>query len=310
MLSSDNLRALLGRIEAGPITRFAPAPTGHLHLGHLVNAIFVWGIARARGGRIVLRIEDHDRSRCRPEYEAALLEDLEWLGLEPDIGAVHEFRSGQLRYRQSDNGAAYQSALETLRRQGLIYACDCSRKDLAAIGGDPLNLETRYAGRCRSRELEERPGLGLRVRIDPGIESFDDLLLGPQEQEPDRQCGDLLLRDRLGNWTYQFAVVVDDLGQGISLIVRGEDLLDSTGRQLRLRRLLGGAAAPALLHHPLIRRPDGAKLSKGNRDTSIRELRAAGAKPAELLGRAAALAGLTNSTAPITAAELPRLFGY
>jgi glutamyl-Q tRNA(Asp) synthetase len=281
------------------VTRFAPAPTGYLHLGHLVNAIHVWGLARARGCRVLLRIEDHDRVRCRPEFEAALLEDLAWLGFEADAPLE----------RQSDHPARYEAALRTLRERGhRLYVCDCSRKDLAREGGDVPDRETPYSGRCRDRGLSLEPGRGLRLVLAPGEERFTDLILGPQRQDPSRQCGDLLLRDRLGNWTYQFAVVVDDLAQGIDLVIRGEDLLESTGRQLRLASLLGRAAPPRYAHHPLIRHPSGEKLSKANRDTALRELRAAGRSPADLLGRAAALAGLIPAPAPLTATDLPSLF--
>ncbi len=266
-----------------PITRFAPAPTGYLHLGHLVNAIHVWGLARARGGRVLLRIEDHDRQRCRPEFEAALLEDLAWLGFEPDRPPE----------RQSDHSARYESALAALRKAGHhLYVCDCSRKDLAREGGDVPDRETPYSGRCRGRGLAMAPGRGLRLALAPGEERFTDLLLGPQRQDPSRQCGDLLLLDRLGNWTYQFAVVVDDLADGVDLVIRGEDLLQSTGRQIRLASLLGRTVPPRFAHHTLIRHPGGEKLSKANRDTSVRELRAAGHSAAALLGRAAAMAGL------------------
>jgi glutamyl-tRNA synthetase/glutamyl-Q tRNA(Asp) synthetase len=304
------ISALARLVPARPLTRFAPAPTGYLHLGHLVNAVFVWGLARARGGRVILRVEDHDRQRCRPEYEAALLEDLEWLGLYPDLGTPDELRRGPSPFRQSDNSLAYEAMLGTLRARGLVYACDCSRRDLAVVAGDPLNRETPYSGRCRERGLAEAPGRGLRLRVDPGTEAFVDLLLGPCLQDPAGQCGDLLLRDRMGNWTYQFAVVVDDVREGVDLIIRGEDLLDSTGRQLLLRRLLGGEGVPVFIHHPLIRKGTGEKLSKANRDTSIRELRAAGVAPADLLGRAAALAGLRAEPAPLAAAELASLFTY
>ncbi|HKV73127.1 MAG TPA: glutamate--tRNA ligase family protein [Gemmatimonadales bacterium] len=293
---------------AGPTTRFAPAPTGYLHLGHLVNAIHVWGLARARQGRVILRVEDHDRGRSRPEYEAALLEDLDWLGLTPDFGLPAEFRGGPTQFRQSDSGARYEAAAESLRAAGhLLYGCDCSRRDLAREGGDEPDRETRYTGRCRSRGLQPGPGVGLRLAIEPGRERFMDLLLGPQQQDPSVQCGDLLLRDRLGNWTYQFAVVVDDMAQGVNLVVRGADLLESTGRQLLLARLLGRREPPLFAHHGLIRHPGGGKLSKANRDTALRELRAAGATPEELLGRAAAMAGLIPQAAPLSVDQLPSL---
>jgi glutamyl-tRNA synthetase/glutamyl-Q tRNA(Asp) synthetase len=295
--------------EAGPTTRFAPAPTGYLHLGHLVNAIYVWGLARARGGRVVLRLEDHDRQRCRPEYEAALLEDLDWLGLQPDQGATDEFRRGPTALRQSDSGDRYLAAVEQLRASGQqIYGCDCSRKDLDREGGDAPDRETRYSSRCRTRGLVPGPGVGTRLALDAGPESFTDLILGPRHQDPSAQCGDLLLRDRLGNWTYQFAVVVDDLAQGIDLVVRGQDLLESTGRQLRLARLLGGRGSIRYAHHPLIRHPGGEKLSKANRDTSLRELRAGGQSAPQLIGRAAAMTGLIPAPAPLAVADLAGLF--
>jgi glutamyl-tRNA synthetase/glutamyl-Q tRNA(Asp) synthetase len=164
--------------------------------------------------------------------------------------------------------------------------------------------ETPYSGRCRDRGLIPGPGLGLRVRLEAGEECFTDLLLGDQRQDPSRQCGDLLLKDRLDNWTYQFAVVVDDLLQGIDLVVRGADLLESTGRQIRLARMLGRAQPPAFLHHPLIRKPGGEKLSKANRDTAIRDLRAAGATPQELFGRLLSmLSGLNSSPTAIKEAQ-------
>jgi glutamyl-tRNA synthetase/glutamyl-Q tRNA(Asp) synthetase len=304
-----DLEALARRLPSRPLTRFAPSPTGYLHLGHVANAAWTWGVARALGGRVLLRVEDHDRGRCRLGYERALLEDLEWLGLEPDLGTVAELRAGPSAYRQSDAAGRHEAALESLRTRGLVFACDCSRKDLALADGDVFNQETRYAGRCRTRGLSAGDRRGLRARIDPGIERFEDARLGHQEQEPAAQCGDLLLRDRLGQWTYQFAVVVDDLRHEVDLVVRGEDLLDSTGRQIRLRRLLGAAAPPVFLHHPLIRKPGGEKLSKSSGDTGIRELRAAGERPDAVLGRAAWLTGLIPEPGPLPASDLANLFG-
>jgi len=129
-----------------------------------------------------------------------------------------------------------------------VYACDCSRKHIAG---------ERYDGFCRDRSLTHASGRGLRVRIGEGVETFEDRLLGAVAQDPARQCGDLLLRDRDGNWTYQFAVTVDDMMQGITDVIRGEDLVSSTGRQLWLRRMLGGERRPRFAHHPLIRKPGG-----------------------------------------------------
>ena len=274
------------------ITRFAPSPTGYLHLGHVVNAIYVWGVARARGGSVLLRIEDHDRIRSRTEYETALLEDLEWLGFVPDSGLEPVFR-------QSDRENVYERALSELRRSHHVYACDCSRK---RIGGE------RYDGHCRDRGLAETPGLTLRVRIEPGLERFTDLRLGPLEQSPADQCGDLAIKDRDGHWTYQFAVTVEDMEQDVTLVIRGEDLISSTGRQIRLARLLGRAEPPRFLHHPLLFGPGGEKLSKSARDTGVRELREAGVSAANVIGRAAAAVGLISHPQPVRAAEVESLF--
>jgi len=303
-----DLEALARRLPSRPLTRFAPSPTGYLHLGHVANAVWTWGVARALGGRVLLRLEDHDRGRCRPGYERALLEDLEWLGLDPDLGTTAELRAGPSPYRQSDAAERYEAALESLRARGLVFACDCSRKDLALADGDVFNQETRYAGRCRTRGLPAGDGRGFRARIDPGGERFEDARLGHREQDPSAQCGDVLLRDRLGQWTYQFAVAVDDLRHGVDLVVRGEDLIESTGRQIRLRRMLTDLPAPVFLHHPLIRKPGGEKLSKSSGDTGIRELRAAGERPGAVLGRAAWLTGLTPEPCPLPASDLANLF--
>jgi glutamyl-Q tRNA(Asp) synthetase len=276
----------------GIISRFAPAPTGFLHLGHVVNAVHVWGEARARGGRVLLRIEDHDRQRSRREYEDAILEDVAWLGFAADEPLV----------RQSERNDVYEHALDALTRQGLVYACGCTRADVAqafrpagagpttrsssSAGGAP---ELRYPGTCRDRGLAQGPGISLRVRLEPSVERFVDLRLGPQEQRPSDQCGDLLVRDRDGNWTYQFAATVDDWVQGVTLVVRGVDLLASTGRQIQLARLLGRTEPPAFLHHGLIMKAPGQKLSKSDGDTGVRELRARGWTPADVIAHASSL---------------------
>jgi len=288
------------------LSRFAPAPTGFLHLGHVVNAIYVWGVTRLWGGRVLLRIEDHDRIRSRPEFERAILDDLEWLG----------FRAAEPPTRQSERGDIYLEALETLRAQGLVYACSCSRARILQHS-DP-GAELRYPGSCRDRGLPEA-GNGLRVRLEPSTERFVDWRHGPQEQRPFEQCGDLLVRDRDGNWTYQFAATVDDAVQRVSLVIRGDDLLASTGRQIQLARLLGRADPPEFLHHALLMKsPDhpsttarggvsgveGQKLSKSDRDTGVRDLRASGWTPAAVIGRAAALAGLIPALRDVRADEV------
>jgi glutamyl-Q tRNA(Asp) synthetase len=273
----------------------------------VANAIHVWGIAQAWSGRVLLRLEDHDRGRWRPEYEAAILEDLEWLGLEPDVGLPGEFRTGRSPFRQSDNDPRYESALHQLGGKFTVYACDCSRKDVAGETDVP-DQETPYSGRCRDRNLAPQEGRGIRVTMDPGSEQFTDMLLGDQRQDPRAQCGDMLLKDRLGNWTYQFAVTVDDLEQNVDLVIRGQDLLASTGRQIRLARMLGRSTPPAYMHHPLIRHGSGAKLSKSNRDTGVCDLRAAGMSPGHVLGQAAHLTGLTDVPRELSAEDLGSLF--
>lgn len=260
----------------------------------------MWGHARRTGRRVLLRIEDHDRQRSRPEYETAILEDLADLGFEADEGPL----------RQSDDAVVYAAAVELLRFNGRVYACDCTRSTAAAWarehgrawsgGGCP--------GGCRARHLAEAAGLGLRVALGPGDETWDDLRLGAQVDAPDRE-GDLLVRDRAGNWTYPLCVVVDDARQGIDLVVRGEDLVEATARQIRLGRLLGRKSPPAFLHHPLIRRAGGAKLSKADGDTAVRELRAAGLSAAAVIGRAAAAVGLIEAPRDVPADAAAELVG-
>ena len=297
-------------LPRSPVTRFAPAPTGFLHLGHLVNALYVWGIAGATGGRVLLRIEDHDRQRSRPAYEAALLDDLERLGLIPDEPPIAAFRSGSTPFRQSDDATPYAAAVERLRNAGLVYACDCSRSTFAAYEAERGRHWRGIGcpGGCRARGVPEVDGTSLRVAVGAGREAGVDLLVGPMADEP-AASGDLLVRDRAGNWTYALCVVVDDLRQGVDLVIRGRDLLAATPVQLRLARLLGREVSPAFLHHPLVRHASGRKLSKADGDTAVRSLLDAGRTPAQLFGLAAHLAGLREDEAPIEPDALGALFG-
>jgi glutamyl/glutaminyl-tRNA synthetase len=265
------------------LTRFAPAPTGFLHLGHVVNALHVWGAARERGGQVRLRIEDHDRQRSRVEFEQAILEDLAWLGFAHDGDMV----------RQSERDAIYRDALQRLIDKGLVYGCTCSRRDQGSGVGDQRsgNREIRYQNTCRGKGIPLSNDVGWRVIIEPGVERFVDEMLGPQEQDPSEQCGDVLVRDRRGNWTYQFAVTVDDHQQRITDVIRGEDLLPSTGRQIRLARLLGRDAPPRFRHHGLLMKSPTQKLSKSDGDTGVRDLRASGWTREQVLEKAANLMG-------------------
>jgi glutamyl-tRNA synthetase/glutamyl-Q tRNA(Asp) synthetase len=299
----------LARIPTGATTRFAPAPTGYLHLGHVADALYVWGIARSTDGRVVLRIEDHDRQRSRPEFEAALLDDLAWLGFVPDRPSLDELRGGSSPYRQSDSDAAYAAAEARLRADGLVYACDCARSTFsgwATARGRPWS-GPGCPGRCRERGLADSADHVLRVALGGGTERFDDLLAGPTVDEPGRD-GDPPIRDRHGNRTYGFAVVVDDARHGVDLVIRGRDLLHATGRQIRLGRLLGRPTPPAFLHHPLVHKPGGAKLSKADGDTGIRDLRAGGWTVERILGEAAAAVGLVPPGATVEPAAVAGLF--
>jgi glutamyl/glutaminyl-tRNA synthetase len=262
----------------------------------VANAIWVWGLAVATGGRVLLRIEDHDRGRSRPAYDAALLEDLAWLGFVADEGPV----------RQSDDDAPYAAAMDQLRREALVYGCDCTRTTFEAWARAHGRGWHGPAcpGDCRHRGLS---GPVLRVGLGGGSERWMDAIVGPCADEV-APTGDLPIRDREDNWTYAFSVVVDDLRQDVGLVIRGRDLLPATAAQIRLARLLGREAPATFAHHPLVRRPDGAKLSKADGDTSVRELREAGRTAAELIGDAAAAAGLIDTARPIAVTEVAELF--
>lgn len=298
--------AFRARLEARlpPIwrTRFAPAPTGHLHLGHAVNAVYVWSIARAFSGAVILRIEDHDAQRSRRAYSESILADLAWLGLHAENAACRL----PSPIHQSDDLLVYEAELTRLAESATVYACRCSRREIAAHG--LTSDELRYPGTCRSAAvpLDETPAR--RLLLGETNIQFDDLRHGPQHQVPALQCGDLLLRDRLGQPTYQFAVVVDDFRHGVDVVIRGDDLLASTGRQIMLAAMLGHAVPPTYLHHPLVSHPDGTKLSKSNGDTGVRELRAAGWTPQQVLGRAAWLGGLQDTAEPRDAASLREIW--
>ena len=288
--------AEFGLLPAGARTRFAPAPTGYLHLGHVANAIWVWGLAAAAGGSVLLRIEDHDLVRSREAYEVALLEDLAWLGFAADEGPVH----------QAGDDAPYLAALERLRGEIRVYGCDCTRSTFetwAAEHGRRWH-GPGCPGGCRDRGLD---GPVLRAALGGGSERWMDAILGPCADEVAAD-GDLAVRDRDGHWTYGFSVVVDDLRQDVGLVVRGRDLLSATAAQIRLGRLLGREPAAVFAHHPLVVRADGRKLSKADADTSIRELREAGRSAADLIGEAAAAVGLIEAPHPIQAAEVRDLF--
>lgn len=264
------------------VGRFAPSPTGPLHAGSLVAALASWLDARAHGGRWLVRIEDVDRPRCVPGADTEILRQLAALGLVPDAPPQW----------QSRRGALYQAALERLRTAGLAYPCSCSRQDIARTNatlgrGAQRHGELVYPGTCRPEHGGPVPGRALawRLRLPAGAAAcvaWDDRALGRQLQAVDTAVGDFVLQRADGLWAYQLAVVVDDADQGITDVVRGQDLADNTPRQLLLQHALG-LPPPRYLHVPLVLAADGEKLSKQkgaaplSTDRPLAALRAAGA---------------------------------
>jgi len=231
--------------------RFAPSPTGPLHFGSLVAALASYLDARAQGGDWLLRIDDLDRGRCVPGMDTQIVRTLESFGFEWD---------GEITF-QSEHTEAYRSALATLQRQGRIYYCRCSRKQIA-VAATQAGLEGPiYPGTCRTLGLSDGKGLAARIRTDESEIRFEDRLFGEQNQNLARDIGDFVVRRADGYFAYQLAVVVDDYSTGINQVVRGADLLPSTPRQLWLGQLLG-FPHPRYLHIPLVFGPDGKKLSK------------------------------------------------
>ncbi len=257
--------------------RFAPSPTGPLHAGSLVAALASWLDARAHGGRWLVRIEDVDTPRCVPGADHTIVSQLTAFGLVPDAPPVW----------QSTRGAHHQAALDQLAAAGLAYPCGCSRKDitqaLAAAGqGRERHGELVYPGTCRGG-LQGKAARAWRFRVpDDSVVDWSDRRLGPQRQDVAHEVGDFVLRRADGLWAYQLAVVVDDAAEGITHVVRGEDLADNTARQILLQGALG-LPSPTYLHTPLVLGADGDKLSKQNGAVALdirdplRRLREAGA---------------------------------
>ena len=244
-------------------TRFAPSPTGYLHRGHIWSALCTAAVAKAKGATVHLRLEDHDALRCTPHFADEIRRDLEWIGFEWDSESV-----------QSQRAAVHQRHFDFLFQQGLVYGCCCTRSQI------PNGV---YAGHCRTLHLPFE-GNTVRFRLpEQSLVRWRDERCGSFEENVSASCGDFVLRDRNGMWTYQFAVVVDDLEEGIDLIVRGEDLLHSTARQLLLAATLGRSDTPTFLHHSLILDDNGLKLSKRDGAAGICAERALGVSPKRLL---------------------------
>lgn len=278
-----------------PVTRFAPSPTGYLHLGHAHSALFGWRIARESGGRFLLRIEDIDGARCTPEFEAAILEDLAWLGLDWEMPPR----------RQSEHMADYAAALAKLEARGLLYPCFCTRKDIRAeierAGQAPHGPDgPLYPGTCRDLNAEEREAhmadgraYALRLDVEKAVTSAGPLTWRDRERgelaaDP-ASLGDVVLARKEIATSYHLAVTLDDADQGITLVTRGEDLFHTTHAHRLLQALLG-LPVPEWRHHGLITGTDGERLAKRADAQSIRAFREAGKSPAEVR----ALAGFAD----------------
>lgn len=281
------------------VGRFAPSPSGRMHLGNVFSALLAWLSVRSAGGKMILRIEDLDPDRCRPEYAAQLQRDLEWLGLDWD----------EEQMPQSQRTEAYAEAFARLD----TYPCYCSRNELhAASAPHASDGAVIYAGTCRDLTAAERAAKtrrpAWRVRVPDEEVSFVDGLQGEVRENLARECGDFILRRSDGVYAYQLAVVVDDAAGGVTEIVRGADLLRSTPRQLWLQTQLG-LPHPHYYHVPLLCAPDGRRLSKREHDLDLGVLRQT-LTAGQLLGKLAFLAGLLDRPEAASTAELTREFDW
>lgn len=286
--------------------RFAPSPSGRVHLGNLFSFLLAWLSARSQGGQIVLRIEDLDPDRCRPAYAHQLMDDLLWLGFDWDEGGE------QAEYWQSNRSAIYEKAFEQLTAQSLTYPCFCTRHQ--RLNEAPHGHEISPACPCASfspaeRQIKQRErSPSYRVRVPHKEITFTDGLQGKFAQDLWKECGDFPIKRSDGAWAYQLAVVVDDAAMGVTEVVRGRDLLSSTPRQLWLYEALG-LKAPAFYHVPLLLAPDGRRLAKRDADLDLGALRQR-YTPDELLGLLSFLAGQQKTTVPISAQALIEQFDW
>lgn len=293
--------------------RFAPTPSGLLHLGNVGTALLAWLQIRARGGTIVLRMEDVDKPRCKPEWAARTIADMRWLGLDwdegPDLGGPYG------PYAQRERTPLYEEALNRLLASDRLYPCYCSRADLQGSGSAPHGLASEgpaYRGTCRSltaeqrrvREAQKTPSL--RFKLSDRPVSFTDGIAG-RLSFPAGAGGDFIVKRADGMIGYQLAVVVDDAAMHVTDVLRGWDLLDSTPRQLQLFEALG-LTPPRYAHAPLLLGPDGKRLAKRHGDIALTMLREAGASPERIVGLLGWLYGLIDRPEPMAARELIPLF--
>lgn len=286
--------------------RFAPSPSGRMHVGNVYSALISWLSAKSKGGEWLLRIEDLDRQRCRREYALQLEDDLRWLGLSWDEGGS-EARGG-VSYFQSCRDAFYEEAFHRLEDAGMVYPCYCSRADLkAASAPHASDGIAAYSGRCRGLSEAERQTLSLkrkpsyRYAVGCGVMTFSDGHYGVCSYDLQRDCGDFVVRRADGNFAYQLAVVVDDALMGVTEVVRGNDLLSSTPQQISLYKALG-YLEPEFFHLPLLMSSEGHRLAKRDACTDMGYLRSIHT-PQSLIGYIMNLAGMLEHNEPLTIDE-------
>ena len=300
------------------VSRFAPSPTGRMHLGNVFCALLSWLSAKSQGGEWRLRIEDIDPQRSHRSYAMLLQEDLQWLGLPWDGEVVW----------QSERSDIYEHYLQKLKDAGLTYPCFCTRADIMATQ-TPHETDGRivYAGTCRGKILDEtdkNTPAAVRLMVPDEVITFRDGHYGEQRVNLAEHCGDYILRRKDGAWAYQLAVVVDDALMGITEVVRGRDLLLSTPQQIHLHRILTslssppkggrgvslGFQAPHYIHHPLLINESGQRLCKRDHDMDLGVLQEKHVSPEEIIGRLAYLAGLIPEPTPALPHDLLPFFSW
>lgn len=284
-----------------PTTRLAPSPTGALHLGNARTFLVNWALARRGGWRIILRIEDLDGPRIKPEAKSSIVDTLQWLGLDWDEGP----------YAQSDDLSPYRNAMEVLASRGLAFPCRLTRAQIASAASAPQDgaHELPYPASLRPKSWERtfrEAESNWRFAVPEGVVSFEDRFAGPQAISPAKTIGDFILWTKRGAPAYQLAVVVDDHRQGVTHVVRGDDLLDSAARQLLLYRGLRLAPEPAYIHLPLVIGPDGKRLSKRHGDSRIEHYRGLGVPAEGVIGLVARWCGVSDRLEPMSAQEFAR----
>ena len=283
--------------------RYAPSPTGQLHLGNARTALLAYWQVRSQNGQFVMRVEDLDSQRSRPEFVQANLDELRWLGLSwdegPDVGGPYA------PYQQSERFGLYQEALTTLQTSGHLFECYLSRKDLrleniasAPHGASVIygELQRRLNEQVKTQKSQGDKTPSLRFTVKPQTLTFHDEVLGNVTLNPAQDTGDFVVRRADGEWAYQLAVVVDDITMNITHVLRGDDLLPSTGAQLLLYEALG-AEPPVFAHVPLLLDTDGLRLAKRRGSLTLTSLKEAGVKPERVVGLLAFTAGLTEKPA-------------